>query len=162
MRCGVPSSAKRGSGNRRDLTRIWNSSPASRAVPRPLDSHACRRSAREKDRQRRCGRDAAAERDGDADHEERARRGAERRSDGIGKAAIAVAVQGPDGLRKPVHGSEQYFEGAERGANLIIQMNFTFKIEGLYWFEIYVNDQPMTRVPLRVMYSRVTRTLPPP
>lgn len=80
----------------------------------------------------------------------------------VGKAAIAVTVQGPDGLRKPVHGAEHYFEGAERGVNFIIQMKFTFKIEGLYWFEIYVNDQPVTRVPLRVMYSRVTRTLPPP
>lgn len=89
-----------------------------------------------------------------------ARRRAPQRWDRQG--GIAVAVQRPDGLRKPVHGSEQYFGGAERGANLIIQMKFTFKIEGLYWFEIYVNDQPMTRVPLRVMYSRVTRTLPPP
>ena len=80
----------------------------------------------------------------------------------VGKAAIAIAVQGPDGLRKPVHSAEHYFEGEDRGANLILQMKFAFKTEGLYWFEVYVNDQPMTRVPLRVMYQRVTRTLPPP
>lgn len=80
----------------------------------------------------------------------------------VGKAAVAVAVQSPDGLRKPVHSAEQFFEGAERGANVIIQLQFDVQHEGLYWFEVYTNNKPLTRVPLRVMYHRVTRALPPP
>jgi hypothetical protein len=80
----------------------------------------------------------------------------------VGKAKIAVAVQSPDGLRKPIHASETYFEGGDRGANLIVRMKFTFKTEGQYWFEVYVNDQPVTRVPARVIYNPVTQQLLPP
>ena len=80
----------------------------------------------------------------------------------VGKARIAIAVQSPDGLRKPVHSADQFFEGDDRGANLIAQMKFQFKTEGLYWFEIYVNDQPITRVPVRILYNRITQLLPPP
>lgn len=80
----------------------------------------------------------------------------------VGKTAISVTVQGPDGLRKPIHSAEHFFEGGARGANFIIRMKFTFQTEGLYWFDVYANDQMVTRVPMRVMYNRVTRVLPPP
>lgn len=80
----------------------------------------------------------------------------------VGKASLAVAVQSPDGLRKPIHSSEHFFEGEDRGANFIVRMKFTFKTEGLYWFEVYMNDTPMTRVPVRILYNRVTQQLLPP
>lgn len=80
----------------------------------------------------------------------------------VGKAALAVAVQSPDGLRKPIHSAEHFFEGGERGANFLFQMKFMFKTEGLYWFEIYMDEKHVTRVPLRIMYNRVTQALPPP
>ncbi len=28
-------------------------------------------------------------------------------------------------------------------------------VEGTYWFDVLINDQLLTRVPLRVMYQRV-------
>lgn len=80
----------------------------------------------------------------------------------VGKASLAVSVQSPDGLRKPIHSAEHYFEGAARGVNAIFQLQFTFKTEGLYWFEIYVNDRQMTRVPMRILYNRMSQVLPPP
>lgn len=80
----------------------------------------------------------------------------------VGKARVAIAVQGPDGLRKPIHSVEPFFEGFDRGHNLIIGMRFGFEHEGLYWFEVYVNEQPLTRIPCRIIYNRITRTLPPP
>lgn len=80
----------------------------------------------------------------------------------VGKGKLAIAVQSPDGLRKPIHSGEQFFEGGDRGVNVIVQMKFTFKTEGLYWFEVYVNDQPITRVPMRILYNPITQLLPPP
>lgn len=80
----------------------------------------------------------------------------------VGKARVSISVQSPDGMRKPIHSAEHFFEGGGRGWNVITQMKFTFKTEGLYWFEVYVNDQAVTRVPMRILYSRVTQLLPPP
>lgn len=80
----------------------------------------------------------------------------------VGKATLAVTVQSPDGLRKPINSSEVYFSGEERGVNFIVQMKFTFKTEGLYWFEVYLNEQPITRVPVRILYNRMQQLLPPP
>jgi hypothetical protein len=80
----------------------------------------------------------------------------------VGKGRISIAVQSPDGLRKPIHSAEHFFEGEDRGVNVIAQLKFQFKTEGLYWFEVYANDEPMTRIPMRILYNRVTQLLPPP
>ena len=80
----------------------------------------------------------------------------------VGKATLAVSVQSPDGLRKPIHSAAQYFDGGDQGINFFMRMKFTFKTEGQYWFEVYVNEQPVTRVPLRILYNPVRQVMPPP
>lgn len=47
------------------------------------------------------------------------------------------------------------FEGDdERGAGIVNQIQFVAPEAGLYWFEIAVNGQPYTNIPLRVVYQR--------
>ena len=46
-------------------------------------------------------------------------------------------------------------EGEERGFNNIINMLFTFTMEGLYWFNVYLDESLLTRIPLKIKYNRV-------
>jgi len=47
------------------------------------------------------------------------------------------------------------FEGSDRGVNLILNLRFDAKEQGLYWFNVYLEDQRFTRVPLRLIYQRI-------
>ena len=47
------------------------------------------------------------------------------------------------------------FEGEDRGANLILPTDFEVDEEGLYWFDILVDDRLMTRIPMRVLYQPI-------
>jgi len=49
-------------------------------------------------------------------------------------------------------------EGEERGVNLILQLQIE-ALEGLFWFDVAVNQQLLTRVPLRVTYQRISTGL---
>lgn len=62
---------------------------------------------------------------------------------------------------KPTGGTENpvvltaYFDGEEKGQNVVINVNFTFTIEGLYWFNVYLDDQKLTAMPFRTKYNRL-------
>lgn len=48
------------------------------------------------------------------------------------------------------------FEGDDdRGVALIATIGFPASEDGLFWFDVAVNDQVFTRMPLRVQYLRV-------
>jgi hypothetical protein len=54
----------------------------------------------------------------------------------------------------PPQTTEVLFEGEDRGVNLIL--NFQLEaLEGIFWIGLRVNDQVLTRTPLRVIYQRV-------
>jgi hypothetical protein len=52
------------------------------------------------------------------------------------------------------------FEGDDRGAGIIVQLNFTFETEGLYWFGVFVEDELVTRLPMRILYQQTVTSLP--
>ncbi len=74
--------------------------------------------------------------------------------DARGRHPVTVRIQRPDGVTLPPHDFDVMFEGEERGVNLILQLQVE-ALEGLYWFDVLVNEQLLTRVPLRVIYQRV-------
>ena len=46
------------------------------------------------------------------------------------------------------------FEGEDRGVSAVFQIVMPVRHEGLYWFDIVLNDtQHLTRVPLRIVYQ---------
>lgn len=49
-----------------------------------------------------------------------------------------------------------FFEGEDRGNNLILQMALALPMEGLYWFDILLGERLVTRMPLRVVYQRLS------
>ena len=72
-----------------------------------------------------------------------------------GRSDFRIDAEAPTGLRTPLaQALSIIFEGEDRGANLIINLNFTAQHEGLYWFDLFLDDKLVTRVPLRVVYQR--------
>lgn len=74
--------------------------------------------------------------------------------DAQGRHPITLRAQQPSGVYLPDQRFDATFERDERGVNLLLNMNVP-AVEGLYWFEVLVNEVPLTRVPLRIMYQRV-------
>lgn len=77
-----------------------------------------------------------------------------------GKYDIKIVPVAPSG--KKMHGPSvsAYFEGDDRGVNVILTINLTVKEEGVFWFDVSVQDLLLTRIPLRVVYQRLTHSGP--
>lgn len=75
-----------------------------------------------------------------------------------GSHTLKLVIEAPSGIRQPEQLLPAFFEGEDRGANLIIALNMTVDQEGLYWFDIFFENQLLTRIPLRVLYQRVGQT----
>lgn len=74
--------------------------------------------------------------------------------DARGRHPVSLRIQQPSGVFLPERTFDAMFEGEERGVNLILQLQLE-ALEGLYWFDVAINERVLTRVPLRVMYQRV-------
>ena len=71
-----------------------------------------------------------------------------------GRHRIDLTIELPSGIRHE-HPQKQYvqFEGEERGAQMIADMQLPVIGEGLYWFEIAVEGDFVTKIPLRIHYQ---------
>jgi hypothetical protein len=76
---------------------------------------------------------------------------------GEAKGSYTVALQpvAPSGIRPQGVSAQMLLEGEDRGAQLIFDINFNATEEGVYWFDVSVNSELITRIPLRVVYQRV-------
>ncbi|MEP6911989.1 MAG: hypothetical protein ABI923_04495 [bacterium] len=72
-----------------------------------------------------------------------------------GQQNLKLTVVRPEGERGPSVTTPVLFQGDERGTNLITNLGLQFEKEGLYWIDIEVADQLVSRIPLRVLYQRV-------
>lgn len=54
-----------------------------------------------------------------------------------------------------------YLEGEDRGQNLILNLNVPLQEPGLYWFDVVFDERRLSRIPLRVLYTRTTPSQPP-
>jgi len=72
-----------------------------------------------------------------------------------GTQSVKVKLEKPDASMKEEWTGTVFFEGEDRGANLIIQMNLTFELQGLYWFHLFLGDSLLTKLPFRLIYQRV-------
>lgn len=72
-----------------------------------------------------------------------------------GRHELRIVTELPSGETKEPLVFSVHFEGEERGANLIVDVSFTFTLEGLYWFNVYLNEVLLTRLPFHVKYARL-------
>lgn len=70
-----------------------------------------------------------------------------------GRHNVTLNIEGPDGITRPGPTKSVTFDNEDRGVNLIMELRLQFEREGLYWFDILLNEHRLTRVPLRVVYS---------
>jgi hypothetical protein len=76
-----------------------------------------------------------------------------------GKYKWSIVAETPSGKRIPGHEMPALFEGDERGIALATPIMIVAEEEGLYWFDVIVEKELLTRIPLRVMYQQMQ---PPP
>jgi len=77
-----------------------------------------------------------------------------------GKQLLSVRPKSPDGDDLPQMTFPILFEGdADRGNALVSPTQFLVDKEGLYWFDVHLNDELVTRMPLRVTYQQLA-TMP--
>jgi hypothetical protein len=74
-----------------------------------------------------------------------------------GKVLIKMQPISPSGKPLPAAEFSALLEGEERGIQVIIPMQLVFDEEGVYWFEIGLENPKvlLTKVPLRIMHNEV-------
>ncbi len=77
-----------------------------------------------------------------------------------GTSTITLAVEPPNGTPSQFWTNTVLFEGEDRGANVIAQFMHKFEMQGLYWFHVRLDDEPLTSVPYRVIYQRAAQGMP--
>ena len=82
-----------------------------------------------------------------------------------GSHPVKIVPQLPSGETLEPITLSAHLEGENKGQNLLARMNMPLEMPGIYWFQIFVDDQLMTKGPLEVIYSRIVtpgrQTQPP-
>jgi hypothetical protein len=73
-----------------------------------------------------------------------------------GKQKISLRPKSPKGEDLPAMDFPVLFEGDDdRGPAIGFQVNWPAQEEGLFWWDLYLNDELITRMPLRVTYQQL-------
>lgn len=75
-----------------------------------------------------------------------------------GRHSLSLQVEKPSGEQIPLLTAPMHFEGEERGANVFFAMPFEPDQEGLYWFDVILGEERVTRIPLRAVYQPMATT----
>lgn len=75
-----------------------------------------------------------------------------------GKWELKVKPVAPSGQELPGFVGPVLFEGEERGASVVIQYGLAAKEEGIYWFDVILNNELITKMPLRIIYEKTQVT----
>jgi len=71
------------------------------------------------------------------------------------RARIQIKPNTPSGKELAAFEFNALFEGNERGVQGIFPVRMVLHEEGLYWFDLRVDEQLLTRIPLRLLYQRI-------
>jgi len=78
-----------------------------------------------------------------------------------GKQLLEIRPISPTGTEMQSFSFPMLFEGDdERGNAVIAPMTFIAEAEGLYWFDVYLNGEVVTRMPLRITYQQAGFSIP--
>lgn len=74
-----------------------------------------------------------------------------------GTAPIKLIVYSPSNETIAQTITDVFFEGDDRGMNLVSPLQLQVQEDGLYWVEVLCGDQILTRIPFRVIYQRISQ-----
>ncbi|MBA7708114.1 hypothetical protein ES703_117002 [subsurface metagenome] len=72
-----------------------------------------------------------------------------------GRHDITITPEQPSGETLDPITLSVNLEGEGKGVNVISRIDFSYKMEGLYWFNVQFDNKVITRLPLEVRYSRM-------
>jgi hypothetical protein len=79
-----------------------------------------------------------------------------------GERQLRLALVNPSGTREDVGASQiSFLDPPEGGQNIRIAVRLKWEKEGLYWFEVFLEETPMARVPLRVRIAQADEPTTP-
>ena len=73
-----------------------------------------------------------------------------------GSFTIRVTAHSPSGKVLPPVLLPIFLEGDDRGATIAFQLNLDADEDGLYWFDVSMEERLITRMPLRILYQRTS------
>jgi len=74
-----------------------------------------------------------------------------------GRQNLRIVPTTPSGKRLSELSTGVLLEGDDRGVNAIFDLRLPVNEEGLYWFDVQLDEQLLTRIPLRLVYQRVVQ-----
>jgi hypothetical protein len=77
-----------------------------------------------------------------------------------GSQEVKLVLRKPSGLGQELGATTVLFEGEDRGANVIARLQLVLESQGLYWIEVSTEGQLLTKMPLRVVYGRMSAGRP--
>jgi hypothetical protein len=74
-----------------------------------------------------------------------------------GRHEVKIVRELPSGVKETDRGPifTVHLTGQEQGHNIVVNMELPFEQEGLYWFDVLFDERLLTRMPLRVSYTRM-------
>jgi len=76
----------------------------------------------------------------------------------LGSHMMRLRLEKPSGMRLPDQMFTVLFEGNDRGVNIILNpVTLLVDEEGVYWLDVLIEDQLLTRIPLRLVFQRVVK-----
>ena len=72
-----------------------------------------------------------------------------------GSHSIKLVPELPSFETKEATERTVHLEGGNRGTNIVTDFRMRMEMPGVYWLNIYFDDELLTRLPLEVRYSRV-------
>lgn len=77
-----------------------------------------------------------------------------------GRLNLRVVPTTPSGRALSELAAGVLLEGEDRGVNIVLNAQMLAQEEGLYWFDVFLEKQLLTRIPLRLVYQRVSQGPP--
>jgi hypothetical protein len=71
----------------------------------------------------------------------------------LGNLAVKLEREDPSALRTTLLETQLFFEGQDRGAQLVVSADFEPVEPGLYWYDVFVSERLVTRMPLRAIFQ---------
>lgn len=70
-----------------------------------------------------------------------------------GSQSLRIEIIKPSGESSTPVQQTLFFEGEEdRGVDIVGNLTIKFEMTGIYWFQIYLDDEHITQIPLRIIY----------
>jgi hypothetical protein len=83
-----------------------------------------------------------------------------RSGDFIGDAILEIFMNTPSGTRQRVQEFRLPLPGGHQGMNLKMDIKLGLESEGIYWFDVLVNQEHRSRMPLEVVFQRLQPDYP--